>query len=220
MAKQHVSGKNFLSHPNLDLEGRAWNQGHRYVAGVDEAGRGPLAGPVVTAAVILGPDWNTDYPLNDSKKLSLSLRESLFHIIRKHSLAYRIVSVSPGTIDRLNILQATLQGMQRAVNELKVSPDYVLVDGNHAPPFSCPGEPVIKGDARSCSIAAASILAKVARDRIMTALGRLYPEWGFEKHKGYPTAQHRDAIERYGICVWHRRSFRQQKPEATQLSLL
>ncbi|MBF0289521.1 MAG: ribonuclease HII [SAR324 cluster bacterium] len=208
--------------PSLKLEQQAWREGYVHVAGVDEAGRGPLAGPVVVAAVILGKNWNSQHPLNDSKKLSTKLRESLFDLIRKEVQAYRIVAVSPMLIDQVNILQATLLGMKRAINELKTKPDFVLVDGKQYPSTPIPGKPVIRGDTISCSIAAASILAKVARDRVMKGYHQIYPHWGFEKHKGYPTQQHRDAIEQYGTCLIHRHSFqcRSQKMKTEQLKLL
>ncbi len=200
--------------PNLELEEQAWREGYNYVAGVDEAGRGPLAGPVLVAAVILGEQWNANHPLNDSKKLSAKRRDHLFDIIRQEALAYRIVAVSPKLIDQVNILQATLLGMKRTIDELKVHPDYVLVDGNQYPAVDVAGKFVVKGDARSKSIAAASILAKVARDRVMQGFSRIYPFWGFEQHKGYPTREHRQAIEKHGLCSIHRQSF-QCRPRKT-----
>ncbi|MBF0280348.1 MAG: ribonuclease HII [SAR324 cluster bacterium] len=206
--------------PSLELEEQAWGEGYKNVAGVDEAGRGPLAGPVIAAAVILGDQWDEGHPVNDSKKLSAEQRENLFDIIRQQAKAYRIVAVSPKLVDQLNILQATLLGMKRTIEELKVRPDFVLVDGNKFPPVNVDGKFVIKGDARSKSIAAASILAKVARDRVMKGFSRIYPLWGFEQHKGYPTLKHRQAIEQYGLCSIHRQSF-QCRPQAAaeQLNL-
>ena len=194
--------------PNLELEKKAWAQGHQHVAGVDEAGRGPIAGPVVVAAVILGKNWNYRHPLNDSKKLSTELREHLFDIIRQEALTFRIISISSQKIDELNILQATLLGMKRVLKELRVYPNYVLADGNKYPTIDIQGRPVVKGDTKSFSIAAASILAKVTRDRIMMEYGRIYPAWGFSHHKGYATLQHRKAVETHGLSPIHRRSFR------------
>ena len=203
--------------PTLELETAAQGRGFQQVAGVDEAGRGPLAGPVMVAAVILGKDWNADHPLNDSKKLSLQKREYLFELICSEAQAFKIVSISPEEIDRLNILQATLFGMYRCLAEIAPAPDYALVDGNKYPQTKVPGKAVIKGDALSKSIAAASILAKVTRDRLMVENAKLYPEWGFERHKGYPTKLHREAIAEHGLTPLHRRSFR-FKP--VQMSLL
>ena len=214
MEKQHGS-KNASRHghqhnfsPTLELETAAQGRGFQQVAGVDEAGRGPLAGPVMVAAVILGKDWNAEHPLNDSKKLSSTKREQLFDVICSEALAFKIVSISAEEIDRLNILQATLHGMLRCLTEIEPAPDYALVDGNRFPQTTIRGEAVVKGDARSKSIAAASILAKVTRDRVMVENAIRYPEWGFEGHKGYPTKQHRAAIEKYGLSPLHRRSFR------------
>jgi len=178
------------------------------VAGVDEAGRGPLAGPVTVAAVILGHDWKQSTFLNDSKKLSPKKRDFCFECICEEALAYSIVSVSNVEIDEINILKATLQGMSRALEQLTPAPDYVLVDGNQYPPTQTPGETLVKGDSRSCSIAAASILAKVTRDRLMLDYAKQYPQYGFEKHKGYPTAKHREAVAKYGLTPLHRHSFR------------
>ncbi|MCH2269648.1 MAG: ribonuclease HII [SAR324 cluster bacterium] len=203
--------------PTLEFETAALNRGFRNIAGVDEAGRGPLAGPVVVAAVILGEAWNTGHPLDDSKRLSAQKRECLFDLVCSEAQAFKIVSISPQEIDRLNILQATLFGMYRCLTEIEPAADYALVDGNHYPHTKVPGETVIKGDARSKSIAAASILAKVTRDRIMLENAARYPEWGFESHKGYPTKMHREAIAKYGLTPLHRKSFR-LKP--VQMSLL
>ena len=203
--------------PTLKHEESAVGRGFRNIAGVDEAGRGPLAGPVVVAAVILGKDWNAGHPLDDSKKLSLRKREQLFELICSEALAFKIVSISPQEIDRLNILQATLFGMYRCLTEIAAPPDYALVDGNQYPQTTVPGEAVVKGDARSKSIAAASILAKVTRDRLMVENAKRYPEWGFERHKGYPTKLHREAIAQHGLTPLHRRSF---KHKPLQISLL
>jgi ribonuclease HII len=176
------------------------------VAGVDEAGRGPLAGPVVVAAVILDPNRPID-GLDDSKKLREARREALYDVILERALACAVVAVTPAEIDRLNILQATLLGMQRAVAALDPAPQLALIDGNRAPSLACPARTVIGGDALEPAISAASILAKVSRDRAMHALHERFPEYGFDRHKGYPTAEHLDRLVRLGPCESHRRSF-------------
>jgi len=180
-------------------------EGH--VVGVDEVGRGPLIGDVVAAAVILDPDHPIE-GLADSKALSEKKRERLYHEIKDKALAWCIASASPAEIDELNILHASMLAMQRAVEGLSLAPDYALVDGNRCPSLSCPAEPVIKGDAKVAEISAASILAKVERDRQMLELHELHPEYGFDSHKGYPTRQHFEALERLGVLPQHRRSFR------------
>jgi ribonuclease HII len=193
--------------PDFSLELAAAKAGHWPVAGTDEAGRGPLAGPVVAAAVILDPD-NIPPGLNDSKKLTASQRDALFDLI----LATAEVSIAasgPRHIDEKNILRASLDAMRRAVAGLAVAPAYVVADGRDVPKgLACPGKAVIKGDARSVSIAAASIVAKVTRDRMMARAGLVFPAYGFAKHAGYGTAQHRKAIETNGPCPLHRMSFR------------
>jgi len=176
------------------------------VAGVDEAGRGPLAGPVVVAAVILDPGRPID-GLADSKKLSAARREALYALIVEQALAWSVCEVSPAEIDRLNILHATLLGMQRAVAALDPAPQLALIDGNRAPALRCPARAVIGGDALEAAISAASIVAKVTRDRCMVALHRRFPDYGFDRHKGYPTAEHLDRLARLGPCEQHRRSF-------------
>ena len=194
--------------PDLRLELALRGQGLARVAGVDEAGRGPLAGPVVVAAVVLPMDWLPDVPLDDSKRMTPEAREAAFAAIRRHALDWRMTAVQPEEIDRLNILGATLAGMCRVVQRLRPQPDYVLVDGNRLPPLQVPAEALVKGDQRSLSIAAASVLAKVARDRIMTVYAGRFPQWGFERHKGYGTAVHREAIARHGRSPIHRESFK------------
>ena len=175
-------------------------------AGVDEAGRGPLAGPVVAAAVIL--DDNRPIPgLADSKKLSPARREALFEQIRAHALCFAIAEASVEEIDRLNILQATLLAMQRAVAGLRLRPGLVLVDGNRLPVLDCAAEAVVGGDALVQSISAASILAKVHRDRWCAEVHEQYPQYGFAGHKGYGTAAHLEALRNHGACPLHRRSF-------------
>ena len=177
------------------------------IAGVDEVGRGPLAGPVVTAAVILNPD-NPIAGLADSKKLSEKRREMLEPIIKQTALAWALGRAEPEEIDQMNILQATLVAMQRAVEGLLHAPGHVLVDGIHAPKLNCPVTTVIKGDQSEPAIAAASILAKVARDREMLEMENLYPGYGFAKHKGYPTRDHQQALMELGPSPIHRYSFR------------
>lgn len=176
------------------------------VAGVDEVGRGPLCGAVVTAAVILDPA-RPILGLNDSKKLSEARRESLFDEIREKALAWYIARAEVEEIDRLNILHATMLAMQRAVEGLSVTPRLALIDGNRCPKLSVPSAPVVKGDSQVPAIAAASILAKVSRDREMAELDLRYPGYGMAGHKGYPTAVHLEALRRLGPTPVHRRSF-------------
>jgi len=176
------------------------------VAGVDEVGRGPLCGAVVTAAVILDPG-KPILGLNDSKKLSLTRREALFDEIQEKALAWCVARAEVAEIDRLNILHATMLAMQRAVEGLQVQPRLALIDGNRCPKLAVPSAPVVKGDSQVPAIAAASILAKVSRDREMQALDVLYPGYGLAGHKGYPTAEHLDALRRLGPTPIHRRSF-------------
>lgn len=190
----------------LIIEKEKKAEGYNLICGVDEAGRGPLAGAVYAAAVILPQDIVIP-GLNDSKKLSEKRREELFEIIIEKAVAYSIASVDEKRIDEINILNATFEAMNKAVNSLSIQPDYVLIDGNRIKGMSIPHETVVKGDAKSASIAAASILAKVSRDRYITKLAEKYPEYGFEKHKGYGTAVHNEAILKYGPCEIHRRTF-------------
>ena len=182
-------------------------QGFCKIAGIDEAGRGPLAGPVVAAACILPPGFLLNR-LNDSKQVSPEVREILFHeITTAKDVFFGIGIVSTERIDEINILRATFEAMQIAVQNLPHVPDYLIIDGNQLPIFPYPREGIVKGDALSLSIAAASILAKVTRDRIMLELAPKYPEYGFEQHKGYGTPQHMEAIFRYGPCPIHRKTF-------------
>ena len=176
------------------------------VAGVDEAGRGPLAGPVVAAAVILN-DLRPIAGLADSKKLTAARREALFDEIRAHALCTSIAEASVEEIDRLNILQATLLAMRRAVLDLRLKPALVLVDGNQLPLLDMPAEPIVRGDALIPAISAASILAKVHRDRWCAQVHGQYPEYGFAGHKGYGTAAHLAALQAHGACALHRQSF-------------
>jgi len=193
--------------PDFSYETDAKNRGYNIVCGVDEAGRGPLAGPVCAAAVILPESCVID-GLNDSKKLSEKKREALFPVIMQKAIAYSIAFASVEEIENFNILNATYLAMNRAVEGLKVKPDIALIDGNRAPlnaPVFC--ETIIKGDLKSYSVAAASVLAKVSRDRLMLKYDKKSPEYGFAAHKGYGTKAHYEAIEKFGICEIHRRSF-------------
>ncbi|TAK78818.1 MAG: ribonuclease HII [Aquabacterium sp.] len=184
-----------------------WNDGIAgLIAGVDEAGRGPLAGPVVAAAVILD-DARPIRGLADSKALTAKRREALFDEIRAHALCSVIAHATVDEIDRLNILQATLLAMRRAVEGLRLRPHRVLVDGNQLPRISIAAEAIVKGDAKVAAISAASILAKVHRDRLCLELHDSWPDYGFQSHKGYGTAEHLDALQRLGPCPAHRRSF-------------
>lgn len=181
-------------------------QKYQFVAGVDEVGRGPLVGAVVTAAVILDPN-NPIEGLKDSKKLTDKKREALAEEIKAKALAWSLGRAERLEIDEINILKATMLAMQRAVNGLKVNPDFVLIDGNKCPILTCPAQAVVKGDALVQAISAASILAKVARDAEMLALHQKYPQYGFADHKGYPTAKHLAALKEFGPIMEHRRSF-------------
>ncbi|MGN0531676.1 MAG: ribonuclease HII [Eubacterium sp.] len=190
----------------LEFENNATAKGYTAVCGVDEAGRGPLAGPVYAAAVIL-PEGKIIKGVNDSKKLSEKKREALFDVIKTEALDYCIATATPEEIDEYNILNATYLAMRRAVEGLSYSADYALIDGNRMPKLSIPGETIVKGDARSASIAAASILAKVARDRFMLKMAEMYPQYQFEKHKGYGTKLHYEMLDQYGPSPIHRQSF-------------
>lgn len=176
------------------------------ICGIDEAGRGPLAGPVAAAAVILPEDCEILF-LNDSKKLSEKRREELFLEIKEKAIAWNVGIVGPDVIDEINILQATYRAMRQAVEGLSVKPDLLLNDAVTIPDVEIPQIPIIKGDAKSVSIAAASILAKVTRDHMMIEYDKLFPEYGFAKHKGYGTAVHTEALRQYGPCPIHRRTF-------------
>ena len=176
------------------------------VAGVDEAGRGPLAGPVVAGAVILDPE-NPIAGLDDSKRLSASRRERLFDEIQEKALAWAVASASVAEIDSINILQATMLAMARAVNALQPTAEHALIDGNRCPELSCPAQAIVRGDSKVAAISAASILAKVTRDREMQALDVMYPGYGLAQHKGYPSKAHVAALERLGASPIHRRSY-------------
>ncbi len=191
---------------DFQYETNAKEKGYKAVCGVDEAGRGPLAGPVFAAAVILPDDCEIE-GLNDSKKLSEKKRDALFDIIKEKAISWSVASVDERVIDEINILQATYLAMRNAVEGLDVSADYALIDGNRMPPLAIDGETIIKGDANSPSIAAASILAKVSRDRFMLELCEKYPQYQFEKHKGYGTKLHYEMLVEHGVSDIHRKSF-------------
>jgi ribonuclease HII len=201
-----ADGRERLRERLLRRERELWDEGRSRVAGVDEAGVGPLAGPVVAAAVYFAPGAGI-VGVNDSKQLSARARDELARRIRERALAWCVARVEPGEIDRINVYQAALLAMRRAVCGLQPSPDYVLVDGRDIPRLPLPQEKRIGGDASCFAIAAASILAKTARDRIMLLYDEEFPGYGFAAHKGYPTAAHRAAIRRLGPSPIHRRSF-------------
>ncbi len=193
--------------PDFELEKAAAMRGFKYICGVDEAGRGPLAGPVCAAAVIL-PENAVIEGLNDSKKLSEKKREALYDVIKEQAIAYGIAYGTLEEIEELNILEATYLAMVRAIEALPVKADFALIDGNHIPKgIAIPCETVVKGDAKAMSVAAASVLAKVTRDRLLLEYDEKYPEYNFKKHKGYGTKEHTDLILKYGPCEIHRMSF-------------
>jgi len=179
---------------------------YRYIAGADEAGRGPLVGTVVAGAVILDKN-NPIEGLNDSKKLSAKKREQLSVEIKQKALAWSVISVDADEIDRINILQASLLAMKRAIESLSTAPDIALIDGNKCPQLNCRVEAIVKGDSRVAAISAASILAKVERDRQMIELHEQYPQYEFDRHKGYPTKVHMELLKKHGPCPEHRKSF-------------
>ena len=196
-----------MSQMNMwEIEQSYFDRGIQWICGVDEAGRGPLAGPVCAAAVILPP--NLEIPgLDDSKKLSDKRRRELFPVIQQQALAYGIAFADQKEIDEINILQATFLAMERAIKQLKLRPELALIDGNRQKDFGFPVETVIKGDSRSASIAAASILAKVTRDDYMLKMAKIYPQYAFEIHKGYGTKAHYAALREFGPCEIHRKTF-------------
>ena len=183
------------------------SENFKYICGIDEAGRGPLAGPVVVASVIMPRDSMIE-GVNDSKKVSEKKREKLYDLILDEAISYGIGIIDQSEIDEINILNATKKGLTKSIKELKVKPDLILVDAlTHIDTNGIPYESIIKGDAKSYSIAAASIIAKVTRDRIMREWDKIYPQYGFGKHKGYGTSAHISAIKEYGLCPLHRKSF-------------
>ena len=192
--------------PSYEYENKKYDEGYTAVCGCDEAGRGPLCGPVVAAAVILPRDLIIE-GLDDSKKLTEKKREKLFDVICEKALAYAIAEATPAEIDEINILNASMLAMRRAVAGLKIKADFALIDGNCKRGFEIPAETIVKGDSKSYSIAAASILAKVTRDRGCILLDREYPEYNIAKHKGYPTKEHMDAVRKYGPSEIHRKTF-------------
>jgi len=190
----------------LEYERELYSKGYEYICGIDEAGRGPLCGPVVAAAVILKKDDHIE-GVNDSKKLTEKKREVLFEEIKERAVAYSVGIVDEQTIDEINILEATRLAMKKAVEGLQVKAEYALVDAEKKVPIDIPYTPIVKGDALSESIAAASIIAKVTRDHMIMELDKEYPEYNFAKNKGYGTKEHTEAIKKYGLCKIHRRSF-------------
>ena len=192
--------------PTLEYEEKARAAGYASICGCDEAGRGPLCGPVVAAAVIL-PEGEIIEGLDDSKKLSEKKREALFDVIKEKAVAYAIAEASPEEIDEINILNASMLAMNRAVEALSVKADFALIDGNCSRGFSIPTETVVQGDSKSYSIAAASILAKVTRDRQCIELDKEYPQYDIAKHKGYPTKDHMAAVRKFGVAPIYRKTF-------------
>lgn len=189
-----------------EFEEKLYDDGYHQICGVDEAGRGPLAGPVVVAACILPPFLRIE-GINDSKQLSAKKRSELFKIIIKNAIDYKIVFISEKDVDELNIYQATKKGMLEAIHGLSIQPDYVLIDAMPLSELQIPHDSIIHGDARCASVAAASILAKVTRDEYMEKMDIKYPNYGFKKHKGYGTKAHMEALEKYGPCEIHRKTF-------------
>ncbi len=200
------------------FEKLAYRKGYKFIAGIDEAGRGPLAGPVVAAAVIFPPGYSNSQ-INDSKKLSARKREELYEVINQDAIAVGVGTADADIIDRINILQASLQSMREAVLELSIPPDFLLIDGLHKIPLQTPQNALVKGDSLSISIAAASIIAKVSRDRIMEMYHRQFPRYNFLQNKGYGTKEHRAAILEFGMCKIHRRSFHLKNIDRNQTVL-
>lgn len=194
----------------FEFDTEFYSRGYTYIAGIDEVGRGPLAGPVCAAAVILPQDTVIE-GINDSKKLTEKKREALYDIIKEKALAWSVAFVGPEIIDEINIRQATHLAMQKAVDDLKLKADFLLVDGSDRIPFDTPSEYIIKGDAKSQAIAASSIMAKVTRDRYMVEMAKIYPYYALEKNKGYGTKAHMEGIREFGVCPIHRKSFMTDK---------
>jgi ribonuclease HII len=200
------------------FEKLAYDEGYRCIAGVDEAGRGPLAGPVVAAAVIFPPEYQ-NFEINDSKKLTARKRDQLYKVISDNALAVGVGVAEADVIDRINILQASLQAMYEAVLDLSISPDFLLIDGLYTISVNAPQKALVKGDSLSLSIAAASIIAKVSRDRIMEMYHRQFPQYNFLQNKGYGTAEHRKILQEIGMCKIHRRSFHLKNKDINQTLL-
>ncbi len=190
----------------LEIEHKLWTEGNELIAGVDEAGRGPLAGPVVAAAVIFPKEIFIE-DVDDSKKVSAKKRELLFDLIMGKAISVGIGIIDHNTIDEINILKSAMLAMRNALNNLRVKPDYVIVDGNSFKHENLPFQNIIGGDSKSFTIASASIIAKVTRDKIMSEYDNEFPQYGFSKHKGYGTKRHIEAIRKYGLCAIHRKSF-------------
>jgi ribonuclease HII len=190
-----------------EFEQRLWGNGHMVVAGCDEVGRGPLAGPVVAAAVVLHPSITIE-GLNDSKQLSEKKRNQLYEEIQKHAMATKVTFIYPEEIDRINIYQASKKAMIESIHALEITPTYVLSDAMPLTELGIPFEAIIKGDAKSATIAAASIVAKVERDQYMEKMDEMYPGYGFKKHKGYPTKDHLKQLQERGVCAIHRRTYK------------
>lgn len=199
------------------FERRAHQHGYKLIAGIDEAGRGPLAGPVVAAAVILPTDYENP-EIKDSKQLSARKRERLYEIVKQDALSIGLSVVETYIIDTANILQATMIAMREAISNLSVTPDYLLIDGLHRISTPIPQEAIVKADSLSISVASASIIAKVSRDRIMEIYHRQFPQYNFLKNKGYGTKEHREAIKKYGRCKIHRKSFRIKEQGTLQMN--
>jgi len=200
------------------FEKLAYGNGYRCIAGVDEAGRGPLAGPVVAAAVIFPAEYQHS-EINDSKKLTARKRDEIYRVISEDAIAVGVGVAEADVIDRINILQASLQAMREAVLDLSTVPDFILIDGLHAIPVNTPQKTLVKGDSLSLSIAAASIIAKVSRDRIMEMYHRQFPQYNFLQNKGYGTAEHRKILQEIGMCKIHRRSFHLKNSDSHQTVL-
>ncbi len=200
------------------FEKLAYCEGYQCIAGVDEAGRGPLAGPVVAAAVIFPPAYQ-NFEINDSKKLTSCKRDKLYKVISEDAIAVGVGVADAAVIDRINILRASLQAMREAVLDLSVAPDFILIDGLHTIPFDLAQKALVKGDSLSVSIAAASIIAKVSRDRIMEMYHRQFPQYNFMQNKGYGTAEHRKILQEIGMCKIHRRSFHLKNKDVHQTAL-
>ena len=201
-----MAKENLIVLDNLEYEKKYWNNGYLYVAGADEAGRGPLAGPVYAAAVILKPDTQIE-GLTDSKKLTEKKRDYYFDIIKEKALCYHIASVDEKIIDEINILNATYLAFRKAIEGLSQKAEVALIDGNRMGELPCDFELIVKGDQKSLTIAAASVLAKVSRDRFMDKIAEEYPMYEFAKHKGYGTKLHYEKIKEFGPCPYHRQSF-------------
>ena len=200
------------------FEKLAYDEGYRCIAGVDEAGRGPLAGPVVAAAVIFPPEYQNS-EINDSKKLTARKRDQLYKVISDNAVAVGVGVAEADVIDRINILQASLQAMYEAVLDLSMAPDFILIDGLYTTAVNVPQKALVKGDSLSVSIAAASIIAKVSRDRIMEMYHRQFPQYNFLQNKGYGTAEHRKILQKIGMCKIHRRSFHLKNKDVHQTLL-